>query len=64
MKKKKTTSEKRADEARRKREAWKRWARAAKVISMVPLEPTKTNREVYLVTLKPDRRFAFFRDYS
>ena len=60
---KKSTSEKRAEELRRP-EAWKRWARAAKVISMVPLEPTKANRQRYLVTLKPDKRFALFSDYS
>jgi hypothetical protein len=59
---KKSTSEKRAEELRR-REAWKRFARRAKVVSMVPLEPTKANRKRYLVTLKRDNRFAFFRDY-
>jgi hypothetical protein len=63
MKKKRSTSEKRAEELRR-REAWKRWARAAKVISMVPLEPKGQYRERYLVTLKPDKRFTFCRDYS
>lgn len=60
---KKPTSKKRAEELRR-REAWKRWARAAKVISMVPLQPKGPYRERYIVTLKPDKRFAYWKDYS
>jgi hypothetical protein len=64
MKKTKSASEKRAAEEKRRREAWKRWARAAKVVSMVPLEPKGPYRERYLVTLKPDKRFTFCKDYS
>jgi hypothetical protein len=56
--------EKRAEELRKRNASWKRWARTAKVISMVSLEPKGPYRERYLVALKPDRRFAFFKDAS
>jgi hypothetical protein len=58
---KKSTSENRAEELRHNA-SWKRWARTAKVISMVPLEPKGPYRKRYLVTLKRDKRFALFRE--